>query len=361
MAKILLQTTIPNVTNDWNVARFSLLVDELRRAGHVVTARNRDDVEHDSYLSALDTLDYDQLWLFAVDTGGGLSARDAAGIVRFRARGGGILTARDHDDLGACLLALGSIGRLNHFHTENVEPDARRDDHGTPSIGFPNYHSGSNGNYQPLFPAEPVHELLHTTKTESGVVEWCPAHPHEGAVSAPEDNPYARVIACGQSVVTGRRFNLAVCVDDEPADDGRVLGRVVACSTFHHFADMNWDSRLGAPSFVTEPFGDEIRNDGSRLDAFKDVVRNIARWLAVGSARHMLQPAELQDLEALIDEHFPFDCNIIPIGPETWAIHGTIPVGGDTLLAEYTTEEAAKAALVLLRAAEQRVKFAQAR
>lgn len=359
MAKILLQTTIPDIGDDWNVGRFSLLADELRRGGHHVTARNRDDDEHDSILSVLDTLDYDQLWLIAVDAGGGLSARDAAGIVRFRGRGGGIVTARDHCDLGASLLALGSIGRLNHFHTENVEPDPRRDDHGTPSISFPNYHSGSNGDYQPIFATEPVHEILRTTKTESGQVEWCPAHPHEGAVSAPADDAHARVIACGQSVVTGRRFNLAVCVDGETAEDGRVLGRVVACSTFHHFADMNWDTRRGAPSFVTEPFGDEIQRDPSRLEVFKDVAHNIARWLAAGTARHTLRPADLADLEALIEEHFPFDCNVIPVDAHTWAVHGSIPVGGDTILAEFATEEEAKAALVLLWAAEQLAKTAQ--
>ena len=42
MARILLQTTIPDVADDWHVGRFSLLADELRRAGHEVTARNRD-------------------------------------------------------------------------------------------------------------------------------------------------------------------------------------------------------------------------------------------------------------------------------------------------------------------------------
>jgi hypothetical protein len=37
--------------------------------------------------------------------------------MRSRERGGGILTARDHQDLGSCMLRLGSIGRLNHFRT----------------------------------------------------------------------------------------------------------------------------------------------------------------------------------------------------------------------------------------------------
>jgi hypothetical protein len=282
MAKILLQTTIADIPDDWNARRFSLLAEELGRAGHHVTARNRDGGEDDSTLRTLDTLDYDQLWLIAVDIGDGLSSEDASGIMRFRERGGGILTARDHHDLGSCLLRLGTIGRLNHFHTQNPEPDAQRDDQDNPNISWPNYHSGSNGDYQPVLTTEPVHELLQTTKTPSGRIEWFPAHPHEGAVSAPADDPRARVIACGRSTVTGRKFNLGVTLDGETMRDGRSVGRVVACSTFHHFADMNWDINAGAPPFVTDSPGDEIERDPTRLEIFKDYVRNIARWLAVG-------------------------------------------------------------------------------
>jgi hypothetical protein len=280
MAKILLQTTIADKPDDWNVGRFSLLADELRRAGHEVTTRNRDVGEDDSTLSTLDTLGYDQLWLMAVDTGDGLSLDDAAGIMRFRECGGGLLTARDHEDLGSCLLSLGSIGRLNHFHEQNPEPESGRDDRDPPNISWPNYHSGSNGDYQPVFATEPVHELLRTAQTPSGRIEWFPAHCHEGAVSAPANIPQARTIACGRSTVTGRRFNLAVCLDGETTWDGWALGRAVACSTFHHFADMNWDTDAGAPSFVAEPPGDGIKRDPSRLVIFKDYVHNIARWLA---------------------------------------------------------------------------------
>jgi hypothetical protein len=282
MARILLQTTIADVSDDWNVARFSLLADELRHSGHNVTARNRDVGEDDSTLSTLDTLDYDQLWLLAVDVGDGLSRKDATGIIRFRERGGGIFTARDHQDMGSCLLSLGSIGRLNHFHNHNPEPNAQRDDQDTPSISWPNYHSGSNGNYQPVYASEPVHEVLQTTKTPTGRIEWFPAHFHEGAVSAPRDEPWARVIAHGRSTVTGRTFNLAVCLDGETTPDGQSMGRAIACSTFHHFADLNWDTDAGAPSFVTEPPGDEIKRDPSRLEIFKDYVQNIGRWLTVG-------------------------------------------------------------------------------
>jgi hypothetical protein len=282
MARILLQTTIADVADDWNVGRFSLLAAELRRAGHEVVARNRDPAEDDASLSSLDRSSYDQLWLLAVDSGGGLSAGDATGIERFRARGGGLLTARDHQNLGACLLRLGDVGRINHFHDHNPEPGARRDDRDNPGISWPNYHSGANGDYQPVFATEPVHELLRTAKSPSGRIEWFPAHPHEGAVSAPATDPHARVIAQGRSTVTGRSFNLAVCIDGATTAEGRQQGRVVACSTFHHFADMNWDARAGAPSFVTDAPGDEIERDPSRFDAFKDYVHNVARWLGAG-------------------------------------------------------------------------------
>jgi hypothetical protein len=280
VAKILLQTTIPEIEDDWNVGRFSLLADELRRAGHDVTTRNRDDTgAEDSVLSTLDTLDYDQLWLMAVDAGDGLAPADAPGIMRFRDRGGGVLTARDHQDLGSCLLSLGSLGQLNHFHNRNPEPDGRRDDQDNPTISWPNYHSGANGDYQRVFADEPVHDLLRTPKAPSGQIEWFPAHPHEGAVSAPPEYSFARTIARGRSAVTGRQFNLAVCLDGETTIDGRPSGRAIACSTFHHFADMNWDTDSGAPSFVTEPPGDEMKRDPSRLEIFKDYVHNIARWL----------------------------------------------------------------------------------
>jgi hypothetical protein len=282
MARILLQTTIVDTADDWHVGRFSLLAEELRRSGHDVTARNRDPSEVDPTLSRLDVLDYDELWLLAVDTGGGLAPDDAAGILRFRQRGGGLVTARDHHDLGSCLLRLGSIGRVNHFHTENPEPNARRDDQDNPGISWPNYHSGANGDYQRVYVDEPVHELLRTDRTPSGHIEWFPAHPHEGAVSVPDVCPFASVIGRGRSMVTRRHFNLAVALDGEVAHDGRPLGRAVACSTFHHFADMNWDAHAGAPSFVTDPPGHEIERDPLRFEIFQGYVRNIADWLLAG-------------------------------------------------------------------------------
>ena len=210
MSKILLQTTIPAHPDDWDITRFSLLADELRAAGHDVTARDRASRGGDDpILSRLDELDYDQLWLMAVDVGDGLSDADVDAIVRFRENGGGVLTARDHENLGSCLCGLGSVGLANQFHDKNVDPGAMRDDQDTPTISWPNFHSGANGDYQPVLAAEPVHELLRTARSDSGRIEWFPAHPHEGSVSA--DGPFATALAQGRSTVTGRRWPRMPC------------------------------------------------------------------------------------------------------------------------------------------------------
>jgi hypothetical protein len=278
MARILLQTTIAANPDDWDISRFSLLADELRAAGHDVIARNRADQGNDDpVLSHVDKLGYDQLWLFAVDVGDGLTDAEAEAITRFRENGGGLLTARDHENLGRCLCGLGSVGLVNEFHDDSVDPAPMRDDQGTPTISWPNFHSGANGDYQSVLVEEPVHELLRTTRSASGRIEWFPAHPHEGMVSA--DVPFAAVLAQGRSAETSRRFNLAVVLDGELGPDATPMGRAVAESTFHHFADYNWDLDRGAPSFVTETPGTQIKADPARLAVFKDYVRNIATWL----------------------------------------------------------------------------------
>src|ERR1700754_444153 len=271
MSKILLQATIPEHPDDWDIGRFSLLADELRAAGHEVTARNRANRgDDDPVLSRVDELGYEQLWLMAVDVGDGLTDADTTAILRFRENGGGVLTARDHENLGSCLCGLGSLGLVNQFHDKNVDPSAMRDDQDTPTISWPNFHSGANGDYQPVFAEGPVHELLRTGQTAIGRIEWFPAHPHGGRVSACV--PFATVLAQGRSTASGRRFNLAIALDGERASDGRPMGRALPESTFHHFADYNWDLDCGAPSFVTEPPGSEIKADPSRLAVFKDYV-----------------------------------------------------------------------------------------
>jgi hypothetical protein len=294
--RILLQTTISYTADDWHIGRFRLLRDylaclrdEAGRALYHVTARDRETnaASDDPVLSQLDESDFDELWLFAVDTGDGLTERDCAGITRFRQRGGGLLVTRDHQDLGSSVCTLGGVGRAHFFHTRNPDPDparCRRDDQATTAIDWPNYHSGSNGDYQHIHAAQPAHPLMQRSAAAGDVLEFFPAHPHEGAVGVPEGAQAARVIATGVSTVSGRSFNLIVAFERARDERGRTLGRGIAESSFHHLLDYNWDTGAGCPSFVDEPPGDEIARDPARLADIKTYVRNAARWLAPQSA-----------------------------------------------------------------------------
>jgi hypothetical protein len=229
-------------------------------------------------LSKLADSEYQQLWLFAVDTGDGLTKEDCAGISRFRKQGGGLLVTRDHMDLGSSVCDLAGVGAAHHFHSKNPEPEpARRriDDPYTRQILWPNYHSGANGDYQEIQPVGTPHAVLSDPAAEGGLIRYLPAHPHEGAVGAPPDDPTARVIATGRSQVSGVTFNIAVAF--EPSAAG---GPAIAESTFHHFADYNWDINTGAPSFVDEPPGNGMADFPPARRATERYVRNVALWLA---------------------------------------------------------------------------------
>jgi hypothetical protein len=283
--RILLKTTIGPVENDWNVGRFSLLAEHLGSLKdpsgsplYEVVARNRaenaagDDVD----LAELPDGVYEQLWLIGTDVTGALTAGDVEHIARFRRRGGGTLLSRDHEDLGACITRLGPLGGTQYFHTANPDPDEScrcPDDRETPSISWPNFHSGRNGDLQSVSPVEPLHPLMRRASGES--IRFLPAHPHEGSVGVPQTlEAVARVVARGRSLTTGAGFNLCVAIE-EPG-----MGRAVSDASFHHFCDYNWDPRRGAPTFVTEPQGDGVLQSPESLDDTHRYVENIAAWLA---------------------------------------------------------------------------------
>lgn len=280
--KILLQTTIPFTEDDWHIGRFSHLAEYLRsladadgRPLYDITARDRenDASGNDAVLNRLDESEFDQLWLFAVDVGDGLTADDCAGITRFHERGGGILSARDHFDLGSSICSIGGIGAAHYFHSKQPDPDDtrnQRDDNETLNIDFPNYHSGSNGNFQDVDAAP--HPLM--ARVDGSLIEYFPAHPHEGGIGAP--NERFSVVARGKSMATGRDFNLVVAMESET--DG--AGRAIAESSFHHFADYNWNVACGCPTFVEEAPGCECFDASQKLDDIKCYAANAARWLS---------------------------------------------------------------------------------
>jgi hypothetical protein len=309
--RVLLQTTIPSIEDDWNIGRFSMLRDCLANLTEddgsplcLVTARNRvEPGRPDPILSTIDRSDFDELWLFAVDTGDGLHAEDCAAIGRFRSNGGGLLVTRDHMDLGSSVCSLGGIGRAHYFHSTNVDPDEAHhviDDRETSYILWPNYHSGANGDFQEVEIIGPPHPVLLDPAAPSGLIQYLPAHPHEGAVGAPRDDQTARVIAAGTSKASGRQFNLVVAF--EPSASG---GPAIAQSTFHHFADFNWDPAAGCPSFVDETPGTALAQSPEAQRSIRRYVRNVALWLAGREPFEDRKDHLDRQLDEALEESFP--------------------------------------------------------
>jgi hypothetical protein len=245
-----------------------------------VDARDRvvNDANCDVDLLAAGEGIYDQVWLIGADSTGALTQEDIDAIDRFRRSGGGLLLTRDHQDLGSCLCTIPVIGATQHFQRANPEPDCSRhcvDDAESLQISWPNYHSGRNGDAHGICVALPVHPLMEGVR--GGALEWLPAHPHEGVVGVPPElADVTRVVATARSLRTGNTFNLVVAVEAGERSGG---GNVVADSSFHHFADCNWDPNAGAPTFVDEPWGDGmLRSPDAQADV-RRYVENIARWL----------------------------------------------------------------------------------
>lgn len=70
-----------------------------------------------------------------------------------------------------------------------------------------------------------------------------------------------------------------LAVDDDP-EVVRAVARDLRQAYGEHFVDYNWDPRLGCPSFVTDPEGDQVLEDPAALEDVHAYVGNLARWLS---------------------------------------------------------------------------------
>jgi hypothetical protein len=278
--RVLLQCSTSFSADDWHVGRFSLLAEEVGRWADV-TARNREPegTGNDPVILGLNRAQFDEIWILAVDGGTALTDGETAAVNRFQHEGGGVLTARDHANMGLWLRSIEGVGSAHFFNEPSCrEPDPSRqarDDRETTSIDWPNYHSGKNGDVQAVTVVEPLHPLMRNPSSAAGRIERFPAHPHEGAVCVPAGEGRARSVARGRSLATGRDFDLVVAFDRATI----APWRAIAESSFHHFADYNWDTSKGAPSFVVEPVGDAIRRAPHLLDDIRAYVKNCVEWL----------------------------------------------------------------------------------
>jgi hypothetical protein len=91
---------------------------------------------------------------------------------------------------------------------------------------------------------------------------------------------------------------------------------------------------------------DDVRPTGAELAEFIDVAPTPDAVRATPPAAPNEKVQFLQDLE---EEHASISDDVLQVGEHLWAVHGTIPVDGEVLMAEFDSYDEARRTLERLR------------
>ena len=280
--RALLQATIVHDSNDWEIGRFSHLAEQIQAAGQdvdggfVMMAQNYPATasEREQLHNQLREGFFGQVWLMAPDFENGPEADFFAALEAAVAAGTHLVIARDHTDLGSCLLALdGCLAPVTQTQTfQRTWPSLPQDNEyanpSCPGIQAPCVVTGQNGGVQ-ICRKRSDHPLLAFDGLFPGHVVL-PAHPHEGVIIPTAASQ--QVLLSSYSITSGREQITAI-LDEVP---GR--GFVLHHSTFHHFADFNIDVERGAPDFVSDPPSRQIADSPVLLQDLQAYVGSVVRY-----------------------------------------------------------------------------------
>jgi hypothetical protein len=278
----LLLSTIATDRNDWHIGRFSLLADMIRRAGQEldpsfslnISDYPTSDSERQTLQADLAAGRYSQVWLIAPDMDNGPDPGFFRALETAVKVGTDLVIARDHTDLGCCLLelkdCLGDVGQTQTFQRTwtDLPKDREYADPACAAIVTPCVVTGQNGGVQ-ICRQRAEHPLLNFASMIPGHLV-IPAHPHEGVIR--KVTASQTVLLSSFSITSGREQTTAI-VDEA---DGR--GMVLHHSTFHHFADYNLDVAAGAPDFVLDPPSTQIADSPALLNDIKAYVRSVVHY-----------------------------------------------------------------------------------
>jgi hypothetical protein len=279
--RALLQSTIATDPNDWCVARFSLLAEQIRQAGCAIdpgfslTVQDYPAVgpAREQLHSALAAGHYGQVWLMAPDLDNGPEPAFFSALEAAVAAGTQLVIARDHTDLGSSLLALGGclepVTQTQTFKRTwpGLACDNEYANPSCPTIDTPCVVTGQNGAVQ-ICRKRSDHALLAFDTLIPGHLVL-PAHPHEGVIRP--TTATQQVLLSSYSITSGREQITAI-LDEAP---GR--GAVLHHSTFHHFADFNLEVERGAPDFVIDPPSAQIAQSPQLLADQRAYVAAVVR------------------------------------------------------------------------------------
>ena len=278
----LLLSTIATDPSDWHIGRFSLLGEMIRTAGleldssFVLTISDypKDDAQREALQGDLRSGRFGQIWLIAPDMDNGPDPGFFRALESAVMAGSDLVIARDHTDLGSCLLqlqgCLNDVGQTQTFQRSwpNLPQDREYADEACAAIITPCVVTGQNGGVQ-ICRQRADHPVLNFASMIPGHLV-IPAHPHEGVIRPVGASQ--TVLLSSFSITSGREQTTAI-VDESP---GR--GMVLHHSTFHHFADYNLDVSAGAPAFVLDPPSSQIADSPVLSNDIKAYVRSVVHY-----------------------------------------------------------------------------------
>lgn len=244
---------------------------------------------------------FDQVWLFAINTGGAITAAEVNAIEKYMNEGGGLFATGDHGFLGAAMC--GNIPRVkdmrywsdtpagsNNNTNEVSMAGRRRNDTNVPRPGNSianTFDHQSDSHPQTIavrtFGGGKPHFLLSisTNIRPSGIIDIMPDHPHEG-----ECKPQTSFTVNGMSIATqiiatsfvtggntsgGKDATDPHCFPSISVFDGRPanVGRIVIDSTWHHFVNINLNGAGSAQSGLT----------AGQFEVIQQYYMNISTWM----------------------------------------------------------------------------------
>lgn len=226
--------------------------------------------------------EFDQVWLFGINPGSGLSATELPIVESYMNGGGGLFATGDHGTLGSALCSnIPRVRDMRYWENTSANNDVnevsmtgrRRNDTNRPRVGdATSLHFDNQSDNIPqtiavrTFGSGSPHPLLSisTSVRPSGIIDIMPDHPHEGECK-PETTFTANGIAVPTQVIAtsfvlggsttnggfgGKALTDPHCFPSIAVWDGRLanVGRIVVDSTWHHFVNINLN---GAGSGLT--------------------------------------------------------------------------------------------------------------
>ncbi len=308
----------------------SEFVTIIRDAGHTVTTAHRNgsgpnlsiagNYNFATAATAVTTTNYDQIWLFGINSTA-ISAAEQTAIAQFMQSGGGVFATGDHETLGAGMGAnLPRVRTMRNWSSIPMVNPNRHDtviDPGADNVKQFNDQADaiaqriypvffSNGGPDNVASSWSVHAVL---RHSAGAVDYLPDHPHESECLAPtpvagnfagvEEWPApigggARIPAqvAAVSISAGRFITDTLKPPVKPRCFGAIsvydgdaarVGRIVCDATWHHFVNINLNgSGAGLdPSTGLPRTGLYIAGVPTpEYQKIQTYYRNTVRWLA---------------------------------------------------------------------------------